>query len=276
MKISFWSPVHGQTATTTNLSVIATFMSLTYTYKNLLMRNHFTKSTLEQHFLDMDYLNAVNLTDTGVDSLYRQMINQSVDSKMVSNYTTMLLRKRLDLLIGTYATNKDIYNKNFLQTYEELLELTGVNYDFTLIDVNAGIENKLSEKMLFNSNLIIINLNQNKHVLDNLFNSNTYNQIINDNEIKIMYVIGMYDKYSKKYNIKNICRAYNIPKNKIGVIPYSRKLADYCNDGKVIEFVLNILNSEKNDNSIELVKNINDCITKIFNVLEVDFELKKV
>ncbi len=275
MKIAFWSPVHGQTATTSNMSAISTYMSLKYTYSNLIMRNHFVKSTLEKHFLDSDYIKSLNLTDTGVDALYRQMMNKTISSDMVSNYTTMLLRRRLDLLIGTYGTNKEIYNKNFLQTYEELFNLTDKAYDFTFIDVNSGIENKLSEKILLSADLIVINLNQNINVLDELFSNENYRKLYNKAGNKIFFVVGMYDKYSK-LNISNIRRIHDIKKEKITFIPYNRQFADYTNEGKVIEFIINNMNSNKKDDTCLFIKQLDDCIKKIFNLLEINGELRSI
>ncbi len=274
MKITFWSPVHGQTATTSNLSSVLTYLALNYNFSNLAMRNHFIKSTLETQFLDKEYLNNISLMDTGLDALYRQLMNQTIDTDMLSNYTTMILKRRLDLLIGTYGTNKEIYNKNFLQTIEELLKLSDSAYDFTFIDASSGVENELTQKILLSSDLIVININQNKNVLDDLFDNENYRNFYKKMEDKILFIVGMYDNCSK-FNLSNICRLYKIKKDKISFIPYNRQFADYSNEGKVVEFIINNMNSTKNDDTYLFISQLDDCVNKIFKLLEVDGELRR-
>ncbi len=272
MNIVFWSNYSGQAGATSNLSLISTFISLKYTYKNLIIRTQYNRNFLENMFLSKDYLSTLTLTDTGLDALHHKMINQSIDSEVLTNYTNILVRKRLDLLVGTYGASKKIYEKNFLNTYEDLYGLAKDGYDLVFSDLSAG-ENEIANKVMDMADLVVVNLNQNKNVLDDFFNSAYYKE--HKKTKKFLFIVGFYDK-RLKMNINNISRIYGISKQHICTIPYNRNFIDYANDGKTIEFVFNNVNAKATDNTFDMLSSINDCTNKMLNLLGLDSGLKKI
>ncbi len=280
MQVSFWCPFSGQTGVTTNSALISSFFAINYSYKNLILRNHFENSTLENILLNgFELTNSLDF-DTGIDALFMQTAtslssNTNTNSKAnINNYTKELLRKRLDLLQGTNNNNINLYEKQFLESFKQLNSMTNHSYDFTFYDVQSALHNKSNRKILETSDVVVININQNKFLLDYIFGEEFQNYLKSLNT-KIFYIIGNYNDYST-YNLKNIIKAYGVNKDEIGVIEYNRNLSDYCNSGNLIGYLFDNLTAKKSDESYTFINNLKDCTTKIFNVLQVDIENKKV
>lgn len=270
MQIAFWSNMHGQTTTTSNTVAVACSIALNYRLKILITHNHFEKSTLETSLLDKRYLNTelTELKDTGIDALSRFIRFNSVDKESILSYTTTLLKGRLDLLMGTKNANKELYLSDFNTMIEAILNSAKDYYDILFVDVTAG-NNEMANKIITNSDMVVVNLNQNLYVLEDFFN-NHFESLKN----KCFFLISMYDKWSK-YNLKNIQRKYKIKEN-IGIIPYCRGFADACNDGKAIDFFLKNYKSNQKDIHYSFINETSKSARGLLLNLGIDIKNKKL
>lgn len=263
MQIAFWSPVHGQTATTTNAAAIACMMALEYKQKILVTHNHYEKSTLESILMDQrTYLNETG-DFSGIDALSRFLKFSSAFAESIENFTYCLLKNRLDLLAGTNHPHKSIYIKESIEVFERILHSAKECYDIVIVDVSAGY-NEVSKSILGQSDLIVVNLNQNGFILDNFF-TKEYAQL----KQKCYFLLSFYDA-SSRYNLKNIKRRYKV--NNIGVVPYSRAFSDSCNEGRLIDYLYRNFNADVNDESFELVSALKENVRNIFELLGEDAE----
>lgn len=269
MQIAFWSNVHGQTATTCNMVATALIAALEYRLKILVTHNHFEKSGLETSLIDRKYLKTelTELSDTGIDALSRFIKFNKVDKENIVNYTTTLIRNKLDLLMGTTNTSRELYMNDLNDVIDLILSSAQEYYDLILIDVSSG-KNELSSKILEHSKLIVVNLNQNIAVLDDFFEN------YGSNIDKCVFLIGRYDSDSR-LNLKNIKRRYNI-KREMSVIPYNVEFSDACSEGRVIDFFTKNIGAKKNDNNYYFMQETRNALESLLSNAGIDTNLKRL
>lgn len=269
MRIAFWSNVHGQTATTSNLVAIALMTAMEYRLKVLLAHNHFERSTLESTLLDRGYLDneQAGLSEHGIDALARFIKSNKLDKDNISNYTTSILSKKLDLILGTSHTNKALYLRDLNTVIHQILNLAQAFYDLVFMDVSSG-NNELSNKILAGSDIIIVNLSQNMNVINDFFENFT------GDLGKCVFVIGRYDSNSK-FNKKNLMRKYNIKKN-LCVIPYNIEFSDACSEGRAVDFFLKNLQAKKDDLNYGFMEEVRNAVRLILSMAGVDLATKKL
>ncbi|WP_157950205.1 ParA family protein [Vallitalea okinawensis] len=267
MQVAFWSNEQGQAGTTSNILAIAIMLALKYRYKVLLTHANFKKNTLEYSLLPKNYLQSdlMDLSDHGIDALSRFIRFNKVQEEDFENYTTSLLRNRLDLLVGTKATNKKIYDDEFAKVMKLILASAKNYYDLILIDLPVG-KSPINEVILSSSDLIIINLNQNLVVLDSYFN----NPLKLDNQI---YLLGRYNPKSR-FNKRSIKRRYNL-KSHLNSIYYNIEFADACSEGKAIDFFLKNLDCKKEDSNYMFMQSVLMIANDILVELGLDLQYKK-
>lgn len=261
MKVAFWSNVHGQTTTTSNALAISIVLALTKNNKVLLTHNHYHHSTLEHTLLGVRDSNPHmdEFDDSGIDAVSRMIKYDNVDGSCIQNYSTTMIKNRLDFLEGTRQANEDFYYNDLDNVIELILSNAKSIYDFMMIDLSAGVGN-LSGKILKSSDLIVVNLNQNAYVLDNYFKNHSE---VHDNKI---FIISRYDEKSK-YTIRYIKQKYNI-KDPIISIPYSINYSDAINQGRAIDFIARNLKAEKADENYNFIKQIVTVSERIIKIME--------
>lgn len=267
MRVAFWSNEQGLSGTTSNTLAIALMIALNYRYKVLLTHAHFNKNTLEYSLLPKNYLRSelMDLSDHGIDALSRFIRFNKVQEEDFENYTTSLLRHRLDLLLGTKVTNRKIYDEEFAKVMKLILDSANNYYDLIFIDLPAG-KSSINDMILSSSDMVIVNLNQSLFALDNYFDS----PLKQDNHL---YLLGRYNKESR-FNQSNIKRRYELKKN-LNSILYNIEFADACSDGKAIDFFLKNLDCKKVDNNYIFMQNVLKAADDMLLELGLDLQYKK-
>lgn len=268
MQIAFWSQFHGQTAATSNMVATAIMTALENRFNILVTQSHFQMNNLDLALIGSDPLvsQLTDLSDTGIDALSRFIRSNKISRDEFYNYTTSILRNKLDILEGTKIKNWEIFNSEYSAVLQLLLASAKSFYDLVYIDVAPG-NTDMSNKILATSDLIVVNLSQNTLVLDKWFNEPPIDLD------KVVYVIGKYDMDSK-WNIKNIKRTYGV-KNYIGAIPYDIEFADSCSDGKAVDFLIRNIEAEKGDYHYELVHQCRKVSREILKKVGLQIEVEE-
>ncbi|SRR6056297_1950303 len=276
MHIVFWSNVHGQCGVTSNLAAMALELTLNYRYKVLMFHNEFDKSSLDEIFLDHGTLENVNdnMFDIGIDALMRYCKYNALNQDNFKNYTTTILKNKLDLLQGTAMNNRESFYSALGQMEDYILNSALEYYDFIFSDATAG--NQYSKSLLERADVIVVNLNQNKQVISNFFETSVYK----DYQEKCFFLLGNYNQASK-FNRKNLIRQYDfnqknsfrklLGKNDcLGTIPYNVNYLDALNDGKVTDYFLLSPSKNRKDSFFKSVKN---SVEMLLKYLEINLEL---
>ncbi|ADC52218.1 MULTISPECIES: P-loop NTPase family protein [Alkalihalophilus] len=237
--IAFWGTVHGQVATTTNIITAAHYSTLEYDVKALLTQTHWSHSTLEKSITKENSSNTF-FNDTGIDALERLARSNRLTAKAIPDYTESIMSDRLDLLPGTTKKDESLF-ANVEDVMSKIMTVAKNEYDFSFFDINSGTQNELSKIVLNHADLVVVNLNQNKHVLDRFFNKEDYVSALDQKPYII--VISQYDEQSRM-TLKNIKRKYKVNVPIVG-IPYCSQLRDAMNENRMTEFLIRSHNSTK-------------------------------
>ncbi|MDQ0271213.1 hypothetical protein [Cytobacillus purgationiresistens] len=251
--ISFWGPIQGQVSTTSNLIAASLILALDKeNKKTIITQTEWSKSTLEYAFLKEENENDIfTFSDSGIDALERMAKSHRLTSEKLMDYTKAILRNRLDLLTGSTKTNKEMF-EGMSGILEMVLSLSKDCYDYTLVDLPRGSANSMTKKTLQNSDLIVVNLNQNIHVLESFFKKKDNLEILEGKPYII--VLSQYDPESR-FSVKNIQRRYKI-KQPIYTIPYNTDFRDTMNQQNVTEFFLRAKNFKKGHQNFYFISEI--------------------
>ncbi len=267
MQVSFWSNSH-QLGTTHNMAAAAVLAALEYRLRILMVQTHFDRSSLESAFIERRYLRSelVDFSDTGLDALSRFIRFNRVDKDVIAGYSTTILKNKLDLLFGTRNTNREIYVSNLKNVIGTILQAASAHYDLVLVDTAPG-SNEISEKILEQSDLIIVNLSQNIHILEDFLDGSTQTRD------KQMILLGKYDPNSR-FNLKAIRKmAGSI---QVMAIPYDIGFADACAESRVVDFFLKNLNVDRDDPHYPFIQAVRETVGAILERLNIDTAQKKI
>jgi hypothetical protein len=268
--ISFWGTVHGQAGTTSNLVSVASMVSLEYNLRTMISQTQWSRSTLETSFLKREFKGGMlSFSDTGLDALERLAKSNRLSPEIIPDYTTSLLKERLDLLMGSEKPNKSMF-ENMNSVLSTILDASKQQYDLCMVDVHSGTQNNTTHQVLKESDLIVVNLNQNIHVLNRFFNKEDWLDVLDEKPYII--VLSQYDPQSH-YNVKNIRRRFNC-KKPIFTVPYNTDFRDACNDQNAIEFFLRARNFSKNHESSYYVEEVRKLTSEIVRLVNSEVQEK--
>jgi len=279
MHIVFWSNVHGQCGVTSNLAAMALELALNYRYRVLMLHNEFNNPSLDEIFLNQETLATVNdsMFDIGIDALMRYCKYNALTQENFKNYTTTILKDKLDLLQGTAMTNRESFYSEWGQMEEHILRNALEYYDFVFSDATAG--ESYSQALLENADVIVVNLNQNTQVIGDFFNHFIYEKY----KEKCVFILGKYNRKSK-YNRKNLIRQFNFNQNNslekllgknesLGVIPYNIDYSDFLNDGKAADYFLLRSSNNKKSSKFDFFVGVEKSVEMLLKYLKVNLDL---
>jgi hypothetical protein len=270
-QVSFWGSAHGQVATTANVIASATMIGLEYTIRTMVAHTHWSRSTLEAAFLKHASLGDDSLTsfaDTGIDALERLARSGRLQPEIIKDYTKPILKERLDLLMGTTKPDESLFS-HINEVIRNIFYTANQYYDVTMVDMNSGVKNELTNTMLQSSDLIVVNLNQNIALLERFFSKEDWPDVLN--EKPFLLVLGQYDRNSK-YTATNIARRFRY-KAPIYTVPYCTDFMDACNDRSVLEFFLRNRNVNKQHDNYFFIQEVRKLGKAILDHLGVDLEM---
>lgn len=220
-----WSPVHGQGMTTSNIAALAAQFALTNEHHSVIMHTQLNYSSLELLF-GKQKSNVLGFEESGLVAIERLIESNLIKPEAVHDYTETIYAKRLDLLGGSYPDNEG--TEKMLAT---LLKVVGEAYDLVWIDAHSGTRSEVTRRTLLNADIIIVNLPQNRFVLDRFF-TEEYPPELEGKEVLIL--ISQYNDNSQ-FGLRKIKRKYNI-KEPVFAIPYSKQFRDASNNLNIADY----------------------------------------
>lgn len=262
--VTFWSNGKEQTGKTMSIAAIATYMAIEHNKRILVISTANKKDALENCFWETKknrkliglFTSKNNYMDTqnGIDGLVKLMKSNKISSDIITNYTKIVFKDRLEILLGS----KTVEDKSTY--YPDIIKMANQFYDLVFVDLDNSINEFSRSQILKDSNLIIANVNQRLASIDEFNESCEEEEYLESN--KVLVLIGRYDKYSK-YNSKNITR-YLGRKKEILTIPYNTLYFEATEEAGVPDMFLkfrNLTDSEdRNGFFIQEVKRASEAI----------------
>ena len=242
-----------------SMVALSTYMAIEHNYKILNVSTSFKDNTLESSYWDLQKIeqlvktiskntNAVGL-ESGVEGLIKIINSNKTSTNIVSNYTKVVFKDRLDVLCATKTQNYEEY-REIAQLYPNILQVANRSYDLVFVDISKRMPKEQVDKILEIANVVIVNMTQRLKTIDDFINLREENEFFKGKNILVN--IGRYDKFSK-YNVKNITR-YMKEKKDVHAIPYNTLFFESCSEGKVAEIFLKLRRVEQEDRNAVFIE----------------------
>ena len=135
--ITFWSNEKNETAQTLSMAAVATYMAIEHNYKILILSTKNNDKTLEECFWDLNKStnlikeiagNKMVALDSGIDGLIKIIASNKTSPEIITNYTRIVFKDRLDVLFST-ETNTEQEYAQIKKVYPEVLKTASQYYD---------------------------------------------------------------------------------------------------------------------------------------------------
>lgn len=259
--IAFWSNEEKETAQTMSMVALSTYMSIEHNYKILNVSTNFKDETLENSYWDLSKMQQLVKTiskdatqvglESGIEGLIKIINSNKTSTNIVSNYTKIVFKDRLDVLCAPKTENYEEY-REIAGMYPNILQVANRSYDLVFVDISKKMPKEQVKQILEISDIIIVNLTQRLKTIDEFIQLREENDFFKKNNILLN--IGRYDKFSK-YNIKNISR-YMRERKDVHAIPYNTLFFEACSEGKVAEFFLRLRKIDEEDRNATFIQEI--------------------
>ena len=262
MKISFWSPIHGQSKTSSNICAISIMASMMNKQNNIITESDGHSKSLKYALTgDKNSSRDLAMSNTGVAAVVNYVKSALLSYETLSTCSIALLNGHLNYIPGITHSERKFYDVSSIDSIiANAISSMNQFCDNVFIDVGA-FRNSLTLKVARESDIILVCLPQNINLVHNFFERFDSYGLDKD---KIIYVIGSYDEKSS-YNLKNIMRTFDdINRHNIGVIPYNIEFADYFNNGCVVDFIQRNYACTKNDENYFFISSLKHCVELIF------------
>lgn len=276
--VSFWSNWKKETGKTSAVIALATYMAIEHNYKILVvstscnddtLKNAFYKQEKKKKNLGLFGPNANVGIQNGVEGLNRFIRSNKVSPDIVTNYTKIIFKDRLEILLG-YSGNEKNYEE-IKKSYPAIVDLAKKYYDIVLLDIDSELGEDIEKELLHNSNLIVATMAQRLASIDKFIESREQNQMLTSP--KTLILVGKYDKFSK-YTSKNITR-YLRERNEVNSVPYNTLFFEACEEARVPDLFLKLRKiSDDNDRNILFIKEIKRLSENVIYRLQ-DLQMRK-
>ncbi len=224
-----------------SVAAIATLMAIEHNYRILVISTDFNDKTLEDCFFNNNSGGLKNMfakslnadISNGLEGLVRMFASNRGDKDVIKSYTKPVLTDRLDIL----QPPKTVDYKEYINTsvyFSQIADVANTVYDIVLVDLNKRIPVENQRKIMDLSTLVVVGLNQNQKSMERFERLKAEDEFYRRKNVLIS--IGKYNMNSK-YTAKNIGR-YLKERNVPIVVPYNILFADYCTEGKVVDYFL--------------------------------------
>jgi hypothetical protein len=257
MKTVFWSPVVGQAGSTSLAACTSILLAWQFKKKIMLLNTCQKSHALERCFLPVKSDNNDVFDNVGMDVLLRNLRLRNTDKRYLEDAAITFYSNNLHIITGTMKENKEQYEEDMVSLFPQSIDITSNWIEIAMIDAPTGLS-RVSKMIVDQADLLVINLPQNKTIIDDYFKN--YYLL---NKKKTLFIIGNYDS-SSCYNLKNLTKMYKPFKdNVITCIPYNVQFKDAISNSSVISFMQkNIDASEENKKFIDAIKNVSNQIIK--------------
>ena len=167
--ITFWSNEKNETAQTLSMAAVATYMAIEHNYKILILSTKYQDKTLEECFWDLSKSKALirEITgnkkvslDSGIDGLIKIIASNKTSPEIVTNYTRIVFKDRLDVLFSTEESKTEEEYMGVKKIYPEIIKTANQYYDLVFVDLNKGLDEEYNKEILEMSDVIMVNLTQ--------------------------------------------------------------------------------------------------------------------
>lgn len=261
MKIVFWSPLHGQTCTTSALISMAMSIALQQKgIKTVVVQSHFSMNQMDYAFLgDSAKKNA--LIRRGLDALFDASKSGDFSKETVLS-CLVDITDNLQLVTAASQVNEGVYAVQMNSMFGGVINALDKYFELTFVDVNAGYS-KTSVEIRDKADILVVCLNQNQAALADFFD-NYYAEVTKViAPSRIFYLFGNYS-LSSKNTMRNLAKKYRqLKPTHCGAIIHNPNFMDAVSEGEVLRFFKKNVMCDKFDVNYPFVSNLDAAASKL-------------
>lgn len=243
--ITFWNSRKEETGKTMSMAAIATYMAIEHNIRTLVISTTNREDRLKRCFWEEEKKKKINLGifgpnttvldgESGIKGLTKIIHSNKISPDLVTNYTKVVFKDRLEILLGNDENGATVSNRDIQEAYPDIITAANKYYDRVFVDLDYNIQPDIQDKILKQSDIVVLNLNQRYSSIEYFKQKKEENALLKSS--KTLLMIGRYDKYSK-YNSKNISR-YLGEKNEVLTIPYNTLFFEAAEEAGVPDMFL--------------------------------------
>lgn len=261
--VSFWSADRKPSGQTLSMVAIATQMCVEHNMRTLIVNAAFSDDSLERCFWNVNA--SRNLAKTlnmgkidlasGAEGLVSAIASNKASPEVISNYTKIIFKNRLDVLPGLKTNIFQDYEKA-LMLYKDLLKAADKYYDLVFVDLSKGTDRETINTIIENSALIVYTMSPNLRQIDNFIRFKSRSPLYAKGNIVPILSIS---NDASKYNVRNTTR-YIGEKKVISTVPYNTLFMENACEAEVPNMFLKLrLSSSSQDKNIQFLNAVSDC-----------------
>lgn len=260
--VTFYGNDKVETAQTTSMAGIATYLSIEQNYKILLINGKYNDTSLQECFWEQSKnVRPRSDLETGIGGLIKAISSNKTSPEIITNYTRTIFKERLEVLTDSNMPTEDYEKqKGYMRS---IIRLANKYYDLVFVDIEGSLEDPYIQDILKESNLIIANTSQRIKAIKEFIELRRSCDAINKDNVIVL--LGKYDKYSK-YNAKNLQRAERL--QEIYGIPYNTLFFEACNEGNLADFVINYRRVKQTSVQAPIIESIAEIAQRIVDKLK--------
>ena len=141
--------------------VAATHMAITQNQKILLISTSLNDDTMKNCFwhekpsvLSGIFGSNVNIINqNGIEGLDRVVRSNRISPTIIKDYTKIVLKNRLEVLVGMTGTDEQF--TNLCRQYQEIIVLAAQYYNYVFVDLDRNMSKMLQKEILKRSDVIV-------------------------------------------------------------------------------------------------------------------------
>jgi len=236
LKVVFWSHVRGRCGTTMHMACVAVAQALFADSRVVMMENHEHLINIENCFVKMNgegYIKDCSreYNVMGLENLMERFaVATPAEEKILINRCAMpFVQDKLYYLPHGYLRNGDLLDYEFCNNMVHLFDGLEKHFDKVFIDAFAT-ESLATKSIIESADLVIVNLNQNRSILDHFFRN--FANLRN----KAIFILGNYNS-GMSNGLTEIRRKYQIARDRIYAVPFCMEAAESESDGSLVNFI---------------------------------------
>lgn len=257
--MTFYNVAREQTGQTISAVATATSMAIQHNQKIILISTSLNDNTMKNCFWHEKQKrlsgifgpNISFVAQSGIEGLDRIVRSNKISPETIKDYTKVVLKDRLEILLGLNGTEEQFKALN--KQYLEIIMLANKYYDVVIVDLDKRLEKVVQKEILRNSDIVVPVISQNMQTMDE--NTKYLSAHPEIDKQKVLYAIGKYNG-STKYNAKNITRSVLKQKNIINTIPYNVLLFESAQEGNIVDLLLNYARLKGKDENTEFLSEV--------------------
>lgn len=262
--ISFWSDDKKTSGQTLAMASIATQMCVEHNMRTLMINANFDDDTLERCFWNVKQQNN-RLANTlnrgkidiasGAEGLVSAVASNKATPEVISSYTKIIFKNRLDVLPGLKTKVFEDYDKS-LMLYKDLLMAANKYYDLVFIDLSKSLDRETTQTILENSAVVMYTMPPNLKKIDHFIEFKMTSPLYKKGNM--LPLLTMSDDGSK-YNVRNTSK-YIGERDTICTVPYNTLLLENACEAGVANMFLQLrLSNSSQDKNILFLKSVSEC-----------------